>query len=288
MAGPDEGSRGSLIPLDPMARLEWLLESADVDGAGRSELRRAIGALAQAQHRLHNAPLPRGTSALLGTHFPSVMQASAATDIPGDGTFYRVEVREDAGPASTEHKAVPRESTDVWRTCKIEIAGAAPLPPGPLTVYEDGAFKVNARLDTGAQRVAGSGGVDVNLGVDPDVRIVARTVHVNQSEKGIVSSTSRVEHKVKMEVRNTRKQPASIVLYDRLPTPHDNVKDVSVQVLDEKPPIKKTNKDAFGNELVGGFEWRVTVMPGATQNIDFAYAIDLPAKTELDGGNRRD
>ena len=224
---------------------------------------------------------------MLGTHFPSVMQAQAATDVPGDGTFYRVEVREDRSPATTEHKAVPRESNDVWRTCRLEIGGA-PLPPGPMAVYEDGAFKVNARLDTGAARVAGSGGVDVNLGVDPDVRVMSRVVHVNQSEKGLVSSTSRVEHKVRMEVRSTRKQPATVVLYDRLPPPADNVKDVLVNVVEEKPPIKRTGKDAFGNEGHGGFEWRITVMPGATHNVDFAYTIDLPAKAELEGGNRRE
>src|ERR1044071_9281308 len=99
MAGPDEGGiRGQLLPLDPIARLSWLLEAADVDGAGRAELYRAVEALQRAQQMLEHASLPRGTSALLGTHFPSVMQAQAATDVPGDGTFYRVEVREDHSP----------------------------------------------------------------------------------------------------------------------------------------------------------------------------------------------
>jgi hypothetical protein len=290
MAGPDEPRRGSLLPLDTTSRLEWLLrgvheETDDAQDADRAVqlLQQALRALTDAQRRLEQAPLPRGTSPLAGTHFQSVMKASSSTDVPGDGTFYRVEVRADEAPALVEHRAVPRESNDVWRTCRLELKGP-PLPSGPLVVYENGAFRVNARLD-------GSGAgkpLDVNLGVDPDVRILARTVHTQQAEKGLMSQTSRVQHHVKVELRSTARAPAQVTLHDRLPLPADGVKDVTVEVLEEKPPLKRTNKDALGNEVPGAFEWKVTVMPGDTMNLELKYAIDLPAKAELEGGNRRE
>lgn len=283
MAGPDEGARGQLLPLDPTERLAWLLEAHDVEGAGKDELRRAIDGLLVAQQRLQHAPLPRGTSALLGTHYPALMNATAPTEVPGDGAFYRVEVREDAGPARFEHRAVPRSSNDVWRVCKVELKGP-PLPAGPLAVFEDGAFRVNAHLD-------GSGGakpLDVNLGVDPDVRVVSRTAQVHQAEKGLVSQTSRVEHKIHVEIRSTRSKPAQVHVWDRLPVPEDNLKDVTVQLLEERPPSRRTHKDAFGNEVLGALEWTLTLMPGDTALIDWKYAIDLPAKSELEGGNRRE
>lgn len=283
MAGPDEGARGQLLPLDPTERLAWLLEAHDVEGAGRDELRRAIDALLVAEQRLQHAPLPRGTSALLGTHYPSLMSAAAPTEVPGDGAFYRVEVREDAGPARFEHRAVPRASSDVWRVCKVELKGP-PLPAGPLAVFEDGAFRVNAHLD-------GSGGakpLDVNLGVDPEVRVVSRTAQVHQAEKGLVSQTSRVEHKVHVELRSTRAKPAQVHVWDRLPVPVENLKDVSVQLLEERPPSRRTDKDAFGNEVPGALEWTLTLMPGDTAHLDWKYAIDLPAKSALEGGNRRE
>jgi hypothetical protein len=59
-------------------------------------------------------------------------------------------------------------------------------------------------------------------------------------------------------------------------------------MLEEKPPAKRTDKDPAGNEVKGGLEWRVVVMPGDLSVIAHAYAIDLPAKTELEGGNRRE
>ena len=307
MAGPDESQRGSLLPLDAIARLSWLLESHDVDGAGRAELGRAVQALRQAHARMMQAPLPRGTSLLAGTSLQSVMRASSTTDVPSDGTFYRVEVRVDDGAAYIEHRAVPRASNDVWRVCRLDVKGP-PLPPGPLSVYQDGAFKVNARLDMpqaaltlststppsnasaahAASRTNAPGALDVNLGIDPDVRVLSRTVHLRQAEKGLMSQTSRVEHDVAIELRSTRSDPARVVVYDRLPVPADNVKDIVVAVLEETPPLVRTNRDAAGLEVLGAFEWRVTVMPGATQKLLLKYAIDLPAKAELEGGNRRE
>ncbi|MCC7071218.1 MAG: DUF4139 domain-containing protein [Deltaproteobacteria bacterium] len=288
MCGPDEARRGSLVALDPMERLEWLLEAHDLEGegeraTGRAELRRAVDALQTAQQRLQHAPLPRGTAALLGTHFPSVLVAAGSTDVPGDGAFYRVAVRTDEGAARIEHRAVPRAANDVWRFCRLDVKGP-PLPAGPLAVYEDGAFRVNAHLQgTGGGKV-----LDVNLGVEPDVRVVTRTVHVNQAEKGLMSQTSRVEHQLHLEIRSTRAKPVNLVVWDRLPTPADNVKDVSVQLVEERPPAKRTNKDAAGADVVGALEWHLTVMPGETARIDYKYVIDLPAKAELEGGNRRE
>jgi uncharacterized protein (TIGR02231 family) len=242
-----------------------------------------LRALLDAQKRLEQAPLPHGTTALLGTHFFAVLSAQERTDVPGDGTFYRVEVRRDEGPAVLEHRAVPRESSDVWRFCKLELKGA-PLPAGPLAVYEDGAFKVRTRLDPSATTQT----LDINLGVDPDVRVVGRTVHTDQQEKGLVSQTSRVTHKVKLEVRSSRREPVALALFDRLPVPADNVKDITVAVVEEKPPMKRTNKDATGAEVSGAVEWRTTMMPGDLFTVSYTYAIDLPAKAELEGGNRRE
>ena len=52
--------------------------------------------------------------------------------------------------------------------------------------------------------------------------------------------------------------------------------------------MKRTHKDAAGLDVPGAVEWRTVVMPGDQFVIQYAYAIDLPAKAELEGGNRRE
>jgi hypothetical protein len=63
---------------------------------------------------------------------------------------------------------------------------------------------------------------------------------------------------------------------------------VTVAVVEEKPPMKRTHKDATGAEVQGAVEWRTTMMPGDLFVVNYTYAIDLPAKAELEGGNRRE
>ncbi len=285
MAGPDEAQRGTLLPLDPIARLGWLLDAHDADDDARAELGRAIDALKRAAQQLTHAPLPQGTQALADAPGRALARLTARerTDVACDGSFYRVVVRTDDVTAALEHHVVPRLSNDAWRLCKLDIRGA-PLPAGPLAVYENGAFVVTAQLTA----VGGGSSVDVNLGVDPDVRVVGRTVKTQQLEKGLVSQTSAVEHRVTIEVRSSKTTPTTLVLHDRVPVPADNIKDVAVQLLDGSPPPTRTNTDPVGAVMPGGLLWRTTLMPNTTFVVEHNYAITLPAKSELVGGNRRE
>jgi hypothetical protein len=297
MLGPDEGRlRGCLMPLDPVARLEWLLDAVDVDAGAaevsKAELRRAVAALEAARRHLFSRALPRGTASVGGSPM-AVFGASSSSSsssprsrsrasIPGDGNDHRVEVHEEAGDAAILHLGVPRESLDVWRACRLKTNG--PLPPGPVQVYEDGAFVVAGRVDGGG----GGKPLTLNLGVDADVRLQARTPHTHQAEKGLMGGTTQIEQKVVVEVRSSRKQPVKLSLYERMPVADDNQKDITVSALQSKPPAVRTDKGPRDEELKGGLRFDLTLMPNDLMVVEHSYTITLPAKSELVGGNRRE
>ncbi len=288
MAAADEGThlRGLLLPLDPLQRLEWLLDAADVAAgdATKAELRRAIAALEQARRQLLGRPLPRGTAAVGGGGAAAIFGTAALTktSIPGDGNDHRVEVHEEEGDAAILHLAVPRESLDVWRACRFKAQ--QPLPTGPVQVYEEGAFVVAGRVEGGG----GGKPLTFNLGVDPDVRIKARTPHTHQSEKGLMGGTTQIEQKVLVEVRSSRKVPVRLSLYERMPIVEENQKDVVVSALTSKPPAVRTDKGPNDEELKGGLRFDLSLMPGDLAVVEHSYTITLPAKSELVGGNRRE
>jgi hypothetical protein len=293
MAGPDESDRGLLVPVRGLEHLAWLLSSHDVvdpDGDGRRdtvlpELARAVRALEAAAARLAERPLPPGTSRTSGT--PRVFTALASASVPGDGADHRVEVHAEEAAATMLHVAVPREALDVHRACRLSPAG--PLPAGPVQVYEDGGFVVASHIaDTG-----GGGAVRLALGVDPDVRLQARTPHVDQGERGLMSSTSVVEHRVVVEARSSRREPVALSLYDRVPVVDGATKDVSVSdpwvKLNGAPSSAASRQRGPHDEpLAGGLRIDVTLQPDMPAIIEHGYAITLPAKLELVGGNRRE
>jgi hypothetical protein len=293
MAGPDEADRGLLVPVRGLEHLAWLLSSHDVvhaDGDGSRdtvlhELARAVRALDAAAARLAERPLPPGTRRTSGT--PRVFTASARASVPGDGADHRVEVHAEEAAATMLHVAVPREALDVHRACRLSPAG--PLPAGPVQVYEDGVFVVASHIaDTG-----GGAAVRLALGVDADVRLQARTPHVDQGERGLMSSTSVVEHRVVVEARSSRRETVSLSLYDRVPVVDGATKDVSVsepwvKVNGAPSSAASRQRGPHDEPLAGGLRIDITLQPDVPATIEHGYAITLPAKLELVGGNRRE
>lgn len=285
MVFADGGSeRGLLMPMNLRQRLAWLLDVADLDAAAgdarRTEVERALDALEAAEDRLRQRPLPPGTQAVAGARGRTFTSGARAT-IASDGHEHRVEVHREEGPAEIVHHAVARESLDVWRVCRFTPTGA--LPSGPVQVSVNDAFVV-------AGRVGGSAGaaMSFNLGIDPDVRIESRTPHINQTEKGLMSGTTHVEHHVVTMLRSTRSEPVRLTIFDRLPRPDDDVKDLSVALVASTPPLQQTDRGPDGSLLRGGVSVTVTLMPGDTMRLEHTYTLTLPAKLEVVGGNRRE
>ncbi len=282
LPGPEAADRGRLRPLDPRAHLAELVADHDTDAP--AALHRAIAALGAAADRLTRAPLPPGTRPLNHDAYHQVFAAEGRHDVPGDGLYHRVGVYSAQASATLEHRAVPRGGHDVFRYCTVDVTRGRSLPDGPLAVHVEGDFKVQSRVE-GA---AGGRPLELNLGVDPDVRVVDRKVTVQQQDKGLMSQTTRVDHHVAVRVRSALAEPVDVVLYDRLPQPDDDVDDLTVTLVESVPAAERTDRDPQGRTLEGGLRWTLTVSPGSTDVLAWHYRLELPAKSEVIGGNRRD
>ncbi len=286
LAGADEPNRGTLQPMDPFTQLWALVESQGV--AAPDQLRRALEALTEAAWRLRSGPPPAGTRPLPETHFQSIFSSPSSHDVPGDGQFHRLRVSEEDAAARAEWRCVPRESPDVWRFCVLAVRHEVPRPAGPLSVYRDGEFLVTSALDPG--HAGPEGALALNLGLEPDLRITHRGVHIHQEDKGLVGASTRVDHRVTVQVRSTLPGTAPLVIHDRLPVPADErqEKDLEVQLLESRPSPTRTERGPHGESLAGGLQWAVEVAPGEHVAVEFTYRVTLPARFELDGGNRRE
>ncbi len=285
MAFANEGAeRGLLMPMSTRERLAWLLDVADVSAdegdARRAEVHRALDALEAAEYALSVRPLPPGTHGVNGA-LACVFAGAGTTSIASDGHEHRVEVHGEDLAVDVVHQAVPRESLDVWRVAMLTPRAA--LPPGPVQVYDDGQFVVSGA-------VGGLVGLKMNfnLGIDPDVRIVSRTPHLQQAEKGLMGGTSHVEHRVVTVVRNSGAEPVRLTIFDRIPVVDDNVKDVTVTLTSSQPPLSRTDRGPDERKVDGGVSAVVTVMPDDTIRLEHTWIMTLPAKMEIVGGNRRE
>lgn len=282
LQGPDEPGRGTLRPVDPLRQLWDLVE--DHDSASYADLQRAVEALYVAAASVTRMTPPAGTRHVPDDSFLHVYASAGEHDVPTDGSYHRVLVERREAEAQIDFRAVPREATEVYRYCTLLAPQGAPLLPGPLHVYEDGAFRVTSRIE-------GTGGgkrIELNLGVEPALRILGRTVQMEQQEKGLVSQRSRAAHEVTIQIRSGLPRPATLVLYDRLPVPDENEKEIEVTLESSSPEPTRDDKDPRGHPLPGGMRFVVTVPANERAKVVYGYVISLPAKTEVLGGNRRE
>jgi hypothetical protein len=282
LAGPDDPKRGTLRPLDPTQHLWRLLGDRPV--VGFDALQRALDALQVEAARMHGSPLPPGTRPLSGESWHHLHHANGLHSVPADGQWHRVAVRADQAPAQLTWRAVPSGGEDVYRFCKVDTPAGVPFPTGPLQVYIDGLYRVSATL-TGDP---GGPALNLNLGVETGVRIVERTTRTVQSEKGLMTHTTVVDHTVTTRVRSALEHPVQVHLHDRLPRSHDDEKDLTVSLQECSPRPKRTDLDAEGKPLRGGLRWRITLPPGEVATVTWRYRLEFPAKSEVVGGNRRD
>jgi hypothetical protein len=282
VAGADESGRGTLRAVDPLEHLYSLVD--DHDSASLADLRRAADALRIATMRVTGRRAPGGARAPDGASFHHVFAADGRHDVPTDGSWHRVVVERNDADARTDYRCVPREADDVYRFCTLLAASGAPLLPGPLHVYEDGAFRVTSRVDASA----GGAQLELNLGAEPALRIDGRTVNIDQQEKGLVSQTSRVQHRIAVQLRSALTERAHVIVYDRLPVTEKDDKDIEVKLTEATPKAVVDDRDTKGDPLRGGIHFEIDLEPGAVSDVKYAYEITLPAKAELVGGNRRE
>ncbi len=282
LPGPDEPNRGKLCPVDPLHHFAALIDHRQVDDL--EQLRQAIYAIEEAERRLKSLSLPSGTRNIRNDAWRAVYSAHGLRDLPGDGQWHRITLSEQPLPVSFHHRAVPRLQNDVFRFCSLKLPDQ-PLPAGPLALQIDGAFSGYSRLEYQGSKAQ----LNVNLGIDPAVRIIDRIVrNQQQDKKGILSQQCQIDTQIELRLRSGLSAPTTLHLYERLPQPAPDQDGLEIELTEAKPQPVENNRDSDGHFVTGALHFELTLPPGELVPLTYSYRIRFPARFELEGGNRRD
>ena len=237
----------------------------------------------RAKERIESLPNPARTQDPLVSRgrFDHRYDAEGRGDVPSNGRPHRVHVKVGEGPASPRFRAVPRESSEVYREARIENPLGAPLCAGPVDVFLEGALVTTAEIAA----VDRGGYVQVGLGVEDRVRI-ARNSRVDESSAGLLGGSTVVDHHVTVDLTSSLGVPIHVEILERIPVTDD--KDVTVKLTSAEPEPEVYDQADIGAPVRGGRRFRVEVPASGKSKITYAYRIKLPAKSEIVGGNRRE
>ncbi len=280
LRGPDEPGRGKLKALSRGDALRDLPGARGVAGleAAADWISRAVSAAQSAA----DAALPPGLARPASPDgFDYAFACDSPADVPSDGAYHTVSVREIEAVSSMTYVSVPRESADVFRSAEVINPADAPLLPGPADVIAGGDF-----LMTVPMGVVGPGGrLEIGLGVEQGVK-VARNTSFSEQSGGLLGGKLGLLHRIEIEVANNLAAPATVEIRERIPVRREGDKEVEVEVSECKPPWKEFNQREV--PVRGAYGWRVRIEPGGREKLLAAYNIRISSKKEISGGNRRE
>ncbi len=178
-----------------------------------------------------------------------------------DGRPHRAPLGTYQIPVQKAYSAVPRISLNTYVTGRFMNMTPMPLLPGTVNVFIGADLIGSSSLDFIAPRES----AEIYLGVEEGIKLT-RELDAQKSSRSFFSDLKQVEAAFVITVQNLRTAPATVAIHEALPVSQDAKVRVRVQELEPKP-----------KEMERGLaRWELTLPPGETRRIGFAYSIEHP------------
>lgn len=206
--------------------------------------------------------------------FAAEYRIPGRSSVTADSSERRVAIATHQMAARMAVRAVPRIDAAAYLTAEATFAGAAPLLPGAMLLFRDGAFIGNARLDM----LRPDETARLSFGIDDKVRIRHSLLTGQTSQQGILNRDRRVERKYRTIVENLHRQPIRVAILDNLPVSRQDTIHVDL-LADATTPGFTRDFDGRTGVLV----WEADYQPGEKRNIDLGYAVSFPRDRQVPG-----
>lgn len=181
--------------------------------------------------------------------------------IPTDGKQHLVAVKKYELPASYRYYAAPKLDKDAFLQAQITNWEDLNLLPGKSNIFYEGAYVGQGVIDM--RNVKDT--MTISLGRDKKV-IVKRERDTKLRSVKTIGTNVREAYTYNIQVRNTRKEPITLIVQDQLPVSND--KDIVVE--------DKETGGAEYDELTGMMKWNMQLNANEAKKVAFGFTIKYP------------
>lgn len=276
----DAGGPGNWLDFDGLELSQNNLESrgrlAHRGGAGFDQAYAYVSAIEEldAPGGVRDPQATRGM-------FDHQFEAEGGVDIPAGGAAHRIRLLSRAAKSRMRLVCAPLADERVFREIELANPLDAPLLPGPVDVFMDGALVITSAV----QAVDRGGFLRFGLGEEQRVR-VARNVRVKEESKGLLGGKTSIDHHVTLEAASSLGGEVEVELVDRIPVSDD--KEIEISLTRSEPKGEKYDQSDRDSRIRGGMRWKVKLAAGAKTKVEYEYRINLASDHEITGGNRRE
>jgi uncharacterized protein (TIGR02231 family) len=198
------------------------------------------------------------------------------SNVPADGTETRLMVGNFNTESKLEIHVKPQLSTEAFLVAKAKLKGDAPLLPGQVNLFRDGAFVGQAELPL--LRPDEEHGL--YFGVDDQVAVKRKVLKDERRETGVLKHDKLLERDVVTELQNLHKKPVEIVVKETVPVARNEKIHVEI-LLDEALTTPNFEQDAAN--IKGLLTWTVKIAPRDKQDVKLGWTVSWPSDDQLAG-----
>lgn len=186
--------------------------------------------------------------------------------IPADGKNLTIEMQHYAMPANYEYYSVPKITPDAFLLAYVPEWEKYNLLAGEAQLYYENTFMGKSVLD-----VSNAGDtLQLSLGVDKGL-VINRELATNYTSRQFLGSKKEEERSWLIKVKNNKKQPVSLRLFDQVPV--SGLEEIEVE-------IEETSGGKH-NETNGEITWNINLDPGEQKELTLHYLVKYPKSRTL-------
>jgi len=209
-------------------------------------------------------------AAVAAAPFQAVFAVPGRLTIPATGEAKRVQLQENNIEPTLTVRTVPKVDRKAYLYVKFILPKGAPLLPGAVSLFRDGAF-----VGTGKLPVLAPGEEhELGFGADDQVRVRHAIVGQTRGETGLISSLRTDSRKFRITVKNQHERAVELVVLDQVPISLNE--EIKVTLLG---PTKPTTRNVDDKRGVIAFESKLE--PEQERVIEFGYRVTWPGKRPI-------
>lgn len=201
-----------------------------------------------------------GISSVFNSDINVEFNVTSAYTIPSDNNPHQVDLTVNKLNGNYGYAAVPKLDKDAFVTVKVAGSDLVNQISGEANIYFDGTY-------TGKTYINGTSSDSSLLSLGRDKRVqIQRTLLKDFSTKSFSGGSKKEQNTWEISLRNTRKEPITIVVEDQIPVSTD--KDIEVKLIN--------NGGATYDETTGKLTWMITLDAEKSQSLKFSFEVKYP------------
>ncbi len=215
------------------------------------------------------APPPEAgwdSAELVGNEYTQAYRVPGRASVAADNQPHRFRLDEYRVDVALSARTVPRYQPTAWLYAEGDWEGELALPPGSVTLYQDGTLVGQTRF----AGVAPGEELASSFGVDDRITVEYEMVRDDRSTEGMLRKSNVLTRVHRISISNGHSRAIDLTVFDAMPVSRDERIEVALTESSTQPDRRDVD------DRPGVLAWDREVPAGGDLNLTVGYRLSFP------------